>query len=391
MSVVPLSGLVHKTTNSRLPAKKSHEFCLGAGLMLTNRKDRPRILENFPFCVKFDINRSSKVLRSGILQPTLHDFDIAALADMGLLEPQYLTFNSGVKAFTFKAALKARIPEGFTVMEDILIYCDKFSRVIVPTFDTIMYMIAADESLPEPLRIKAINSYSSAPERNIFRSAGPYYDELSSALIKIENRARQLDNEGGNYTPQSGNLSSCVHAKDAVQVCVSDVLDTMVETASTPIGILDPLVEWCGLPNDPLVLAIHLATFRTPVYSVIALLAMYVLVSFIRDFCLTVRFIIGFLTGGILTSKTKKPVSLFDKLYSPQAGVLTSDDGAAFKGTQEKKSAKFSGASVPASASSPGTTVIPTLGFSQPVRTAPPKPTRKDPNDGPLNGFGVGI
>lgn len=386
-----MSGLAYQPSHSNLSAKNTHEFCLGAGLVLTNRKPRPHILENFPFCIKFDKNKANKALRSNILQTTMRDYDFAALAGLGIVEPRYLSFSDEIKVLTFRAAKHVRIPIGFALVNDILVYCDSYMRIIVPTFDAVMYMIAIDEGLPDPLRVKAYISYSPALERNILRSTAPYFNSLEMALIGVERLVREQDREGGDYTPQSGTLSSCVQAKEAVQICVSDVLDTLVETATTPVGVLDPLLDWCELPKDPAMLALHLVTCRKPLYSIGAALATYVLVSFIRDFCLTLRFAFGFLAGCILAPKPKKPVSLFDSLYGPQAGILNSDDGSAFKGTQPQKTDNFSGASAPASRSAPGTSVNPTLGFSQPVRTAPPKPTKKDPNDGPLNGFGVGI
>ena len=75
--------------------------------------------------------------------------------------------------------------------------------------------------------------------------------------------------------------------------------------------------------------------------------------------------------------------------YTPQAGIAP-DDGAKFLGKVTPKSG--TPPDRPATQGAPGITSIqngqmPNL---QP-RVAPPKPSRKDPNDGPLNGFGIGI
>jgi len=260
MSIVPLSGLAHQPTYSRLSAKESHEFSLGGGLVLTNRANRPRILENFPFCVRFDSSKKSKNLKSNILQTTLFDYDIAAFADMGFLDPQYLTINDELQVLTFRAALKARIPVGFTVMDDILVFCDSFSRVIIPTFDAVMYMIAIDESMPESLRIKAFHSYCSAPERNIFRSYTPHSDAIQKALLGVRSLVGQQDTERGDYTPQSGSLSSCAQAKGAVQTCASDVVNTATQAVV-------PFLDQFGLPSDPMLLVVHLLTCKATDFS----------------------------------------------------------------------------------------------------------------------------
>jgi len=315
VNAVSLSGLVHKTVHSQLSAKKSHEFCLGAGLFVSNRAHMPRVLDKFPFCVRFDASKAAKALKSGILQQTLHDFDLAMLADMGFLEPRYLSINNEVKVLTFRAAINARIPVGFTVIDDILVFCDSYSRIIVPTFDTIMYMIAVSENLPETLRIKAYNSYSNAPERNIFRSYLQYDDALEQALIDIRRLAIKQDGEGGEYTPQSGTLSSCVQAKDAIQTCITDVQVSANHA-------LTPFLEKCGLPSDIPTLALHLATCRKPLYSIAAFIILYMLIRFLVDFCLTMRFVAGCLVGTLLPRPPKKSVSLYDSLFTPQSGQI---------------------------------------------------------------------
>ena len=76
--------------------------------------------------------------------------------------------------------------------------------------------------------------------------------------------------------------------------------------------------------------------------------------------------------------------------YSPQSG-LESDDGAKFLG---KVTPKFgSQPDKPATSGAPGiSTVLNGKNLFQQPRVAPPKPiSKKDPNDGPLNGFGIGI
>lgn len=75
--------------------------------------------------------------------------------------------------------------------------------------------------------------------------------------------------------------------------------------------------------------------------------------------------------------------------YTPQSGIET-DDGTKFLGKVKPKSG--SPPDKPATSDAPGiSSVINGPSSSPQLRFAPPKPTRKDPNDGPLNGFGIGI
>lgn len=349
---------------------------------MSNRVAPPPFLDNFPFGVKFDHHRQKKALKTGILQPTFRDYDFLALENSGLMEPHYYTMNEQYKVLVFKPALRAPIPDGFSLQGGVLVYRDEHSRVFVPSMDSIFLLIAATSTMPYVLRSQANLEICPTLDRLIFRSLDNDFS--------IDRIVPELDTSEV-YVPQSGDLSSCVQAKEAVQVCVSDVLDTVVEATSTPVKVLDPMLDWCGLPKDSMTLALHLATFRKPMYSLAAALAMYVLVSFIKDFCLTLKFVFGFILGRVCSPKPKKPTSLIDLLYSPHGGVLASDDGAAFTGTKEKKTTSSSGASAPAVRSSPGISATPSIGFSQGVRTAPPKPTKKDQNDGLLKGFGVGI
>jgi len=74
--------------------------------------------------------------------------------------------------------------------------------------------------------------------------------------------------------------------------------------------------------------------------------------------------------------------------YSPQSG-LDSDDGAKFLGKVTPKVG--STPDKPATAGAPGiTSILKRTSNVQPSQQQP-KISRKDPNDGPLNGFGVGI
>lgn len=110
-----------------------------------------------------------------------------------------------------------------------------------------------------------------------------------------------------------------------------------------------------------------------------------------------------FITAGQLITGAVSFVTLFLSLqkyesigYEPQAAPLASDDGAAFTGKKTVSAPK------PTTTSEPGTTQTFTLGWSNGVkgggsstntapRVTPPKPSKKDVNDGILNGFGVGI
>lgn len=167
-----------------------------------------------------------------------------------------------------------------------------------------------------------------------------------------------LISESSLYTPQSGVLEAC----DSV----SEMLDELVDS-STFAQLSD------------------LCTFRRPLLSVVVLSLVVLAVQVFRYTVLTVNFLSGLLLG-VLFGKPKLKYQ-----YVPQASPLTSDDGLAFTG---KKTASTS---MPTSANAPGMSVSPTTGWGQTTpnsaqpRVAPPKQSKKDPNDGMLNGFGIGI
>jgi len=160
------------------------------------------------------------------------------------------------------------------------------------------------------------------------------------------------------YTPQSGVLEAC----DSV----SEMLDELVDS-STFAQLSD------------------LCTFRRPLLSVVVLSLVVLAVQVFRYTVLTVNFLSGLLLG-VLFGKPKLKYQ-----YVPQAAPLSSDDGLAFTGK------KVASTSMPASANAPGMSVSPTTGWGQTTpnsaqpRVSPPKQSRKDPYDGPLNGFGIGI
>lgn len=149
-----------------------------------------------------------------------------------------------------------------------------------------------------------------------------------------------------------------------------------------------------------------------------------VLYRIVCDLVLTLRFMIGFLfgyrvvhfsnkytpqSGSLDTAKTFSQylskiatvaaafVSLATLVadsrrtdsYSPQSG-LESDDGAKFLGKVKPKTGLPP--DKPATDGAPGiTSTLNGKNLTQQPKVAPPKISKKDPYDGPLNGFGVGI
>jgi hypothetical protein len=133
------------------------------------------------------------------------------------------------------------------------------------------------------------------------------------------------------------------------------------------------------------------------------LLLLYVLYKIVTDMLHALTFFLGIFTGWQWEANSKcndfkpgyykSPKDLFlssshnhCSKYSPQAGVLNSDQGDDFKGTSPKQSPTSDKPAV-----TPGVSAH--INSAQRIfaRQAPIKQSRKDPNDGPLNGFGIGI
>jgi len=171
------------------------------------------------------------------------------------------------------------------------------------------------------------------------------------------------------YTPQSGVLEACES--------VSNMVEEIVASAA-----FSQLTDLC--------------TFKRPLFSIVVLSLVTLALQVFRYTVLTVNFLSGLLLGMLYgNSRSKYP-------YVPHSSPLSSDDGAAFTGRKTVSSVR------PASASAPGISVTATQGWgmsnrgapkqiqkiagaSPQPRITPPKAAKKDPFDGKLSGFGVGI
>jgi hypothetical protein len=199
------------------------------------------------------------------------------------------------------------------------------------------------------------------------------------------------------YEPQSGSLETC-----------ANLLDSYDKVVASPLyGQVISLLKW-----------------EKPLLSTAALLATSFALFVIKTCVMTFHFLFGCLIGVIFINKPpsykyapqsgrldnfktftqvlSKASTIVSAIlavivtlsknpnkavaYSPHSG-LTPDDGAKFLGKVVPKTGNVP--DMPDS--TPGVTALNSVRNQVFPRTAPPKISKKDPNDGPLNGFGIGI
>lgn len=194
------------------------------------------------------------------------------------------------------------------------------------------------------------------------------------------------DYEDCHYTPHCGTRESELSVPEPP---IYQPQSGFVETCTTVSTLVE---EFMASPAYAQLYS--LCTFERPILSLVVLSVATLVFQLCRYTVLTVNFLSGMLLGVLFSGNRLK--------YTPQAAPLSADDGAAFTGKAAKASSK------PASASAPGIASVPTVGWSatlfnkdantfassKPIaqpRVTPPKPIKEDPNNGPLNGFGIGI
>ena len=189
----------------------------------------------------------------------------------------------------------------------------------------------------------------------------------------------QSSNSADRYAPQMGEVSKTCQAATlaAANTCQQElarwpIFDVSVAKAQL-LKMSSYLEKECDFVAIIFVCSMSYIAYR--ILSNLALLGTWML---------------GYATCAI---GARQPQQFYTSKYSPQAGMLSSDDGAAFTGVKPKKATAASKTPkkvVPSAQSTPGVTML-QKSYSSSFG-GPPK-SMKDPRrqDGPLNGFGVGI
>jgi hypothetical protein len=246
-------------------------------------------------------------------------------------------------------------------------------------------------------------------EATINHDLFPYQEQASKArpsLPTLVNGNLFLNTLGWNAPPQMGMPDYEPHS-GSLETC-ANLLDSYDKVVASPLyGQVISLLKW-----------------ENPLLSTAALLATSLALFIIKTCVMTFNFLFGCLIGVIFINKPS-PYK-----YSPQSGrldnfktftkilskastivsailavivTLSKDQGKTVaytphSGITPDDGAKFLGKVVPKTGnvpdmpdSTPGVTAINSRHTQVLPRTAPPKNSKKDPNDGPLNGFGIGL
>lgn len=413
------------------------EVHLGGGIMLTNHCS-PRKLPDLPFGVRYDPLRATSGLKNNLLCRSLSGLEISRLMHAGLRDPSYVTTEDGLKVFTM---LDCGVPDnsvGFVERAGVLTYVDSSRTAYILTFAFVMLLVATNKSMPLPLRKASFSELSERPTEMPLKLDTNWYSvgELFSYLNDDDFGNPPSPNLVGdevNYTPQGGIADNCQPCVDLIR----DVLTPRVNMDEVrPLG--DLFSSKFGMLGESLLS--HLAKGNLYLWVVVTFVSIC-LMRGLYALAMSLKFWIGvffgiftysyerqirksykpqsgslkirgdqvsriarlLITAGQLIAGAVSFVSLlfsFQKHeaigYEPQAAPLSPDDGAAFTGKKVVSVPK------PTSTSEPGTTQTFTLGWSGGIkgsgsstdaapRTTPPKPIKKDPNNGLLNGFGIGI
>lgn len=181
------------------------------------------------------------------------------------------------------------------------------------------------------------------------------------------------------YTPQMGEVSETCQAatKAAANTCYQELAKWPIFDISVAKAQLSKMSSYLEKECD-FVAIIFVCSLSYIAYRILSNLA------------LLGTWMFGYATCAI---GTRQHQQLYTSKYSPQVGMLSSDDGAAFTGVKPKKATAASKTPkkvVPSAQSTPGVTML-QKSYSSSFGGAPR--SKKDPRlqDGPLNGFGVGI
>jgi hypothetical protein len=261
-------------------------------------------------------------------------------------------------------------------------YTDRYHRTIIPTFETVMLLIAACQAVPYVIRSRARDAIKGAHLATCFRHS--QYANIDYMIDLLGNTPGESSSKTTNdkYQPQSGEISPpCL---DAVQTCSEGIkrgLDLKLNEFMTQNTVLMP-----GDLTTQLIQAfVKIFTFESKLYSLVGVFFLYIAFRVLRDLVLTIHFAAGLLTGLIYTNKQKL-------IYSPQASfAFNSDSGDDFKGVKSKSNPKKKKEAPPSSV--PGITARDqgpaSFGGTMAVLKAIPKPKKQEPPF--MGGFGTGL
>lgn len=258
--------------------------------------------------------------------------------------------------------------------------------------DDIQYCISAWEP------IAFMNGDLKSPCVNLeaFLDASPVETMRKAASKNSLDDTDRTDNRSV-YVPQAGTVSnSCVAtAKVAVKACVGDMTETSNLSLTT---LISRAKDFCSC----------LAKNFEILDLIIGVILMYLVYRIVTDLTLLMTWMCGFATFSTWDKlNNQQPFVCYRpqcrrmrrlrkfRDMAPQAGILDSDDGAAFKGTKPKNtkpSPKKTPSKTPVT-SSPSPTkeeFIPWTGMCAFGGVPRPKKDQSKHN-GSLNGFGVGI
>lgn len=392
-----LDMLAYAYNKSKKRLETPSEYNLGGGLFLTNTV-RPKGLPEFPFGIRFDKATSTSDIKNNTLLTSLTAFEISKLQGMGMEAPRYLAATNGFQIFTLTSQ-SCDVTTGFISRSGILTYQDMFHRVVIPTFDTVMILIASTTTVPMPLRRKAFRSLTGNVQGSVFRHHKPLigvvsllaqHDDLENAVFRDKSDDADIIWSSSNYAPQAGEVpEACVQAMQACTGAIQESFHTKLQRYQEQIASGEEGLAQLLLPPF-----LKIFTLESYVYSLLGLFLLYALYRLVRDVLLTVNCCLGILLGSFLPSiKISYDKQCNKKLYNfvPQSGVLGSDDGAAFTGTKKPASAKVD---APPKAT-PGVSIKQGMQMPQQMPQKEVKPPKgfppKTEQFGSLNGFGAGI
>lgn len=234
-----------------------------------------------------------------------------------------------------------------------------------------------------------------------FPNAAPI--EVIKRRAKKEPRADAPSSDREDYFPQSGAVSPVCSV--AFQTAASVCAEKLAVAPSLSLALIKSKSEEL----------LHALEQRSELVTLFCLLtSLYIAYRIITNLALLLTWWCGFAVSSMMGKTTpKQQQSLFDALFSPQstkrrqdrsrkfremapqAGFLSSDDGAAFTGTKPKSTVSSPKKIPPkkpqsSTESPPGQEYIPWSG--QCNFGGVPKPKRDQSKlNGPLNGFGVGM
>lgn len=274
------------------------EYNLGGGLFLTT-DTRPLGLHDFPFGIRYNKAYEGADLKTNLLIPQLDQFEILRLQGLGLNSPKYYQMSNGFSVFAMTSANNS---QGFYQLCGTLMFTDRYHRTIIPTFETVMLLIAACQAVPYVIRSRARDAIKGAHLATCFRHS--QYANIDHMINLLGNTPGESSSKTTNdkYQPQSGEISSpCL---DVVQTCSEGIkrgLDLKLNEFMTQNTALMP----GDLTSQSIQAFVKIFTFESKLYSLAGVFFLYVAFRVLRDLVLTIHFAAGLLTGLMYTNKQK--------------------------------------------------------------------------------------